>query len=47
MEKSQELGLLDCIECGTCSYICPAKRNLVHYVKLGKAKWHEMQRAKE
>jgi electron transport complex protein RnfC len=38
------LGLLDCIECGSCGYICPAKRNLVHYIKLGKALWNESQR---
>ncbi|MFA9380284.1 MAG: RnfABCDGE type electron transport complex subunit C, partial [Acetanaerobacterium sp.] len=25
-----------CIECGTCSFVCPAKRNLVHSIKLGK-----------
>ncbi|MBN1894504.1 electron transport complex subunit RsxC [bacterium] len=31
------IGLTDCIECGSCAYICPAKRNLVHYIKLGKA----------
>lgn len=28
---------LDCIECGSCSYICPAKRPLIHYIRLGKA----------
>jgi electron transport complex protein RnfC len=29
--------LFDCIECGSCSFICPAKRHLVQYIKLGKA----------
>ncbi|MFH1943601.1 MAG: electron transport complex subunit RsxC [bacterium] len=40
-----EIGLLDCIECGTCGFICPSKRNLVHYIKLGKALHNEKQQA--
>lgn len=44
MDNAHEIGVLDCIECGTCGYICPAKRNLVHYIKLGKALWNETQR---
>ena len=27
---------LDCIECGSCSYVCPAHRELAMYNKLGK-----------
>ncbi len=27
---------LDCIECGCCSYVCPAKRHLVQSIRLGK-----------
>ncbi|MEI7942220.1 MAG: electron transport complex subunit RsxC [Candidatus Riflemargulisbacteria bacterium] len=33
-----EYDLLDCVECGCCSFVCPAKRNIVHYIKLSKAK---------
>ncbi len=40
IEKAQKFGLLDCIECGSCGYICPAKRNLVQYIKLGKSLWN-------
>jgi electron transport complex protein RnfC len=29
-------GLLDCIECGCCSYICPSGRHLAQGIKLGK-----------
>ncbi|MFH1202154.1 MAG: electron transport complex subunit RsxC [Candidatus Omnitrophota bacterium] len=29
---------LDCIECGLCSYVCPAKRDLVHLIKYAKAR---------
>lgn len=44
VEEAQKLGLFDCMECSTCSFICPAKRNLVHYIKLGKALWNEAQK---
>jgi electron transport complex protein RnfC len=33
-----EYDLMDCVECGCCTYVCPAKRNIVHYIKLSKAK---------
>lgn len=33
-----EFDLMDCVECGCCSYVCPAKRNIVHYIKQSKAK---------
>jgi electron transport complex protein RnfC len=28
--------VMDCIECGSCSYICPANRPILDYIKLGK-----------
>lgn len=28
-----EFGALNCMACGTCSYVCPAGRYLVHYIK--------------
>jgi len=33
----KEYSLMDCKECGICSYVCPAKRPLVQYMKIGKA----------
>ena len=36
-EAKEEYGLLNCIECGSCAYTCPAKRNIVQYVKYLKA----------
>ena len=36
-ESKDKYDLLDCVECGSCVYVCPAKRNLVHYIKLSKA----------
>ena len=33
----EEYDLLNCIECGSCVYTCPAKRNIVQYIKYAKA----------
>jgi electron transport complex protein RnfC len=35
-EDCDELHALDCIECGSCSFICPAKRTLVSSIRVGK-----------
>lgn len=35
--EAEAYGVLDCFECGCCSYVCPAKRNLIHLVKYAKA----------
>lgn len=32
-EAKEEYNLFNCIECGSCAYTCPAKRNIVQYVK--------------
>jgi len=45
IDKAQEMGLFDCMECGSCSFICPSKRNLVQYIKLGKMTWNQKQQA--
>lgn len=31
-----DFSIADCIECGCCNYVCPAKIPLVHYIKVGK-----------
>lgn len=36
LDKAKSIGLLDCIECGCCSYVCPSKRHLVQWIKVGK-----------
>ena len=35
-ETTFKLGVLNCIECGACSYSCPAKRPLVQAMRLAK-----------
>ncbi len=36
-DKAQEYHAMDCIECGLCSYVCPAYRGLCCSIKQGKA----------
>lgn len=35
-KEAEKIGLLDCIECGTCSFVCPAHRHLVQRFRVGK-----------
>ena len=35
-KEAEQIGLLDCIECGTCSFVCPARRQLVQRFRVGK-----------
>jgi electron transport complex protein RnfC len=37
VEKLIEYDVMDCMECGTCVYNCPAGRPLVQAIRLGKA----------
>lgn len=36
---------MDCIECGSCSYICPASRPLLDYIRLGKSEILKQRRS--
>ena len=36
-DAAVKFGLKDCIECGSCAYVCPAHVRLVHRFKLGKS----------
>ena len=36
LEKANRFGLMDCIECGCCAFVCPAKVNLIQRIRLGK-----------
>lgn len=35
-EMAENMGIMFCIECGCCSFVCPSRRPLVHSIKLGK-----------
>jgi len=38
---------MECTECGTCAYACPAKINLVQFFKMGKNKVRAMAAEKK
>lgn len=35
-DRVEKNRVLDCIECGSCSYICPSSRKLLDFIRLGK-----------
>ena len=35
-DDAEAYNILDCIECGSCSFLCPAQINLVHWIRYGK-----------
>jgi electron transport complex protein RnfC len=44
-EAAREFGALNCMACGTCSYVCPSGRYLVHYIKRAQNEIRAMARA--
>ncbi len=36
-EDTKEYNIFDCFECGTCTYVCPAKRPIVQLIRLAKS----------
>ncbi|MBU0573256.1 MAG: electron transport complex subunit RsxC [Candidatus Margulisbacteria bacterium] len=40
-DEFDDWGGMDCIECGSCSYVCPANIPLVHWIKYGKMKMRQ------
>ncbi len=36
-EDCKEYNLFDCFECGSCTYVCPAKRPIVQQIRLAKS----------
>lgn len=39
--------VMDCIECGSCSYTCPSSRPLLDYIRLGKAEVGKIMRSRK
>lgn len=44
--EAENWGALDCVECGSCQYTCPAKIPLVHWIRLGKTQIMNLKRKK-
>ena len=46
-ERLEEEKVMDCMECGSCSYTCPADRPLLDYIRLGKAQVGKIIRSRK
>lgn len=46
-EATEKGFIVDCIECGSCSYTCPASRPLLDYIRTGKQKVTAIVRARK
>jgi len=46
-ESVEKENVMDCIECGSCSYSCPAGRPLLDYIRLGKARVGQIIRSRK
>lgn len=46
LHEAESWGILDCVECGSCQYICPSKILLVHWMRLGKNKVMSLKQKK-
>jgi len=42
-EAAMKLGVLDCIECGSCGYVCPSHIQLVQWIKIGKIEANKLK----
>jgi electron transport complex protein RnfC len=45
LSAATELGLMDCFECGACSYMCPARIKLTQRFRIGKEKLRKQRLA--
>jgi electron transport complex protein RnfC len=46
-DLAEKNHIVDCIECGSCSFTCPANRPLLDYIRLGKGKVMGILRARK
>jgi electron transport complex protein RnfC len=46
-EEAKKLGLLDCVECGCCTYVCPAGRPMVHMFRFAKVELRKEEQKKK
>jgi electron transport complex protein RnfC len=54
VDTAMEHGLMDCILCGTCAYVCPSRRRMVHLIEMlrderrrGEQRRREKERAEQ
>ena len=47
LDELEALHVMDCIECGSCSYICPGRVHLVHNFRTAKQKINNKRAAEK
>jgi electron transport complex protein RnfC len=46
-DRADEYNAMDCIECGSCAFVCPARRPLVASIRIGKREITNKRRAQQ
>jgi Na+-translocating ferredoxin:NAD+ oxidoreductase subunit C len=46
-DRAEDNKIMDCIECGSCSYTCPSNRPLLDYIRFGKGKVGQIIRSRK
>jgi electron transport complex protein RnfC len=46
-DLAAKANIMDCIECGSCAYVCPAHRPLVQHFRRAKAELRRMLQAQK
>lgn len=46
LDRAEDEAIMDCIECGSCSFTCPSSRPLLDYIRLGKGKVGQIMRSR-
>ena len=46
-ERAMQANVLECKECGCCTYVCPARRPIIHQAKFAKAELLKQKRERE
>ena len=41
-DRAEKEKITSCMECGSCSYVCPAHRPILDYIRLGKSNVNKM-----
>jgi Na+-translocating ferredoxin:NAD+ oxidoreductase subunit C len=47
LDRAENAKIMDCIECGSCSYTCPSDRPLLDYIRFGKSRVGAIIRARK
>jgi len=45
--EAEKDKIMDCIECGSCSFTCPAYRPLLDFIRLGKSNVSQIMRQRK